>query len=156
MLRGFLIAISVFIADQALKYYVLFGLNQLEVKVSKVTSFFNLALAWNTGISFSLLDGGAETRWLLTAGMLIITAVLIVWFFRTKEALPRFALPLVVGGAHGNVADRVQYGAVADFLDFHYAGYHWYTFNIADMAIVGGAALLLLDSFRGTSGQETE
>ena len=75
---------------------------------------------------------------------------------RAHEALPRLALPFVVGGALGNVADRVQYGAVADFLDFHYAGYHWYTFNIADMAIVGGAALLLLDSFRGTSGQETE
>ncbi len=156
MLRGFLIALSVFVTDQALKFYVLFGLELLEKKVIEVTSFFNLALAWNTGISFSLLDGGAETRWLLTAGMLVITLVLVIWYFRTDEVLPRLALPFVVGGALGNVADRVQYGAVADFLDFHYAGYHWYTFNIADMAIVGGALLLLLDSFRGTSGQETE
>lgn len=156
MLRGVLIAAGVLFADQALKFYVLFGLGLMEQKVIAVTSFFNLALAWNTGISFSLLDGGEETRWLLTAGMLIITLILIIWYFRTDEALPRLALPFVVGGALGNVVDRVQYGAVVDFLDFHYAGYHWYTFNIADTAIVCGALLLLLDSFRGTAGQETE
>ncbi|MGB0920812.1 MAG: signal peptidase II [Alphaproteobacteria bacterium] len=156
MLRFALMVGGVLAADQALKYYVLYTLGLMEVKVIEVTSFFNLALAWNTGISFSLLDGGEETRWLLTAGMAAITLVLIVWYFRTTDALPRLALPVVVGGALGNIADRVQYGAVVDFLDFHYAGYHWYTFNIADTAIVGGALLLLLDSFRGTSGQETE
>ena len=115
-----------------------------------VTSFFNLVLAHNTGAAFSFLsDAGGAQRWLFSA-IAIVASVWIVWLLRKhqEQKLFSFALAFILGGAMGNLIDRIAYGYVVDFLDFHWSGYHFAAFNLADSAITCGAALLIWDSFR--------
>lgn len=114
-----------------------------------VTGFFNLVLAHNQGAAFSMLnDAGGWQRWLFSA-IAVVASVWIIWLLRRhpNQKLFCFALALVLGGALGNLIDRISYGHVVDFLDFHWSGYHFPAFNVADSAITCGAALLLLDSF---------
>jgi signal peptidase II len=116
-----------------------------------MTSFFNLVLAHNTGAAFSFLsDAGGMQRWLFSA-IAIVASVWIVWLLRRHqtEKLFSFALAFILGGALGNLIDRIAYGYVVDFLDFHWGGYHFAAFNLADSAITCGAALLIWDSFKG-------
>lgn len=114
-----------------------------------LTGFFNLVLAHNQGAAFSMLnDAGGWQRWLFSA-IAVIASVWITWMLRRhpQQKLFCFALALVLGGALGNLIDRISYGYVVDFLDFHWDGHHFPAFNVADSAITCGAALLLLDSF---------
>jgi signal peptidase II len=116
-----------------------------------VTSFFNLVLAHNTGAAFSFLnDAGGIQRWLFSA-IAIMASVWIVRLLRKHQAqsLFSFALAFILGGALGNLIDRIAYGYVVDFLDFYWGSYHFAAFNLADSAITCGAALLILDSFKG-------
>ena len=109
----------------------------------EVTPFFDLVLVWNQGVSFGLLNGaGGSSPWWLIGLAGAIAALLIAWLWRETRALPQAALWLVLGGALGNVTDRLRFGAVVDFLDFHLGGLHWPAFNVADSAIVdrGGTA----------------
>lgn len=134
--------------DQLAKYAVThyFSVNQGLV----VTPFFNLVLIYNTGAAFSLLsDAAGWQRWLFT-GIALVASVWIVYLLRrySHERLFALALSLVLAGAVGNVIDRILFGAVIDFLDFHAFGYHWPAFNLADVAITGGALLLIWDGFR--------
>ena len=141
---GLLIAALVLAADQATKWWALAALAPVGGAV-EVTPFFNLVLVWNRGVSFGMLGGLAEYGpWLLSGLALAIVAFLLTWLRRASDPLVAGALGLVIGGALGNVIDRVRFGAVVDFLDFHYAGYHWPAFNVADSAICVGAGLLLL------------
>ncbi|MDR3518366.1 MAG: signal peptidase II [Azospirillaceae bacterium] len=111
-----------------------------------VTSFFNLVLAWNRGISFSLMpDGGGLGPYLLSGLALVIAAGLLVWLRGIERVFLAAAIGLVLGGAVGNVIDRLRFGAVTDFLDFHLFGWHWYAFNVADSGISVGVALILID-----------
>ncbi|TAJ78366.1 MAG: lipoprotein signal peptidase [Gallionellaceae bacterium] len=115
-----------------------------------VTGFFNLVLAHNTGASFGMLnDAGGWQRWLFSA-IAVAAAVWIIWLLRKhqQEKLFCIALALILGGALGNLIDRLMYGYVVDFLDFHWNGHHFAAFNVADSAINIGAALLLWDSFK--------
>lgn len=113
-----------------------------------VSSFFNLVMAWNTGVSFSLLDSyGIYGTWLLVIIALAIVAMFSVWFYKTKDPFHAICFATIIGGALGNVLDRVRFGAVIDFLDFHIWGYHWPAFNVADMAVVSGVVLLIIVSF---------
>jgi signal peptidase II len=145
-LGGLLLALTVLVLDQATKWLALASLDLYEPVA--VTPFFNLVLVWNRGVSFGMLAGGHSTwgPWLLTAMAAAIGAFLIVWLLRETRAVTRTALWLVLAGAVGNVIDRLRFGAVVDFLDFHAFGYHWPAFNVADSAIVIGACLILLDS----------
>lgn len=114
-----------------------------------VTSFFNLVMVWNRGVSFGLFQQGDDAgRYLLTGFAVIVGLVLIVWMLRSSTRLGVTGLALVAAGALGNAYDRVVFGAVADFLDFHFAGYHFWAFNIADSAITIGVGFLLLDAIR--------
>jgi signal peptidase II len=129
--------------DQATKLLVLsrFFLGE----TLSVTGFFNLVLVFNSGAAFSFLAGaGGWQKWFFVAVALAISAWLIVMIrhHATERLLPA-ALALVLGGALGNVIDRLRFGAVVDFLDFHFAGWHWPAFNVADSAITVGVALLL-------------
>jgi signal peptidase II len=109
--------------------------------------FFNLVMVWNKGISFGLFnDHSTYGPLLLIILACIIVAVFCVWLRRTTSALTAAGLVLIIGGALGNMLDRVRFGAVADFLDFHLFGYHWPAFNIADSAICIGIAMLLIYS----------
>jgi signal peptidase II len=115
-----------------------------------VTSFFNLVLTYNKGAAFSFLaDESGWQRYFFTA--LGIGAALFIVYLLKRHAGQRlfcWALALILGGAVGNVIDRLVYGHVIDFLDFHAAGWHWPAFNVADMGIVVGAALFIIDELR--------
>lgn len=115
-----------------------------------VTGFFNLVLVYNKGAAFSFLaDAGGWQRWFFT-GLGLAVGAFIVWllFRHAGQKLFSLAVSLVLGGAIGNVIDRIVYGHVVDFLDFHLRGYHWPAFNVADCAITVGAVLLIVDEFR--------
>ena len=146
---GLSIAALVLVLDQLSKWWVV-GTVMQPPRIIPVTPFFNLVLGWNRGISFGLFHGdSAFNVWGLPAIALIIVAFLLVWLWRSTDALLSVAIGLIVGGALGNVIDRIRYGAVADFLDFHALGYHWPAFNLADTGIAIGAALLIYDSLFG-------
>ncbi|MEQ1533954.1 MAG: lipoprotein signal peptidase [Sideroxydans sp.] len=116
-----------------------------------ITSFFNLVLAHNPGAAFSFLsDAGGMQRWLFTV-IALAASVWLLWLIRKhqSEKLFSLALALILGGAIGNVIDRIAYGYVVDFLDFYWNGYHFAAFNLADSAITGGAMLIILHSFIG-------
>lgn len=112
-------------------------------EVLTVTPFFDYVLVWNTGISYGLLDG--QPVWALGLVMLVAIAALSVWWWRASDMLVRLGLALCVGGALSNALDRLIYGAVADFFHFHWAGWSFYIFNLADMAITLGVILLFID-----------
>lgn len=112
-----------------------------------VTSFFNLVVVWNRGVSFGLFGGGdANTPLILIGVAAVIAAGMLAWLYVAQARAVAVALALVIGGAVGNIIDRAKFGAVADFIDIHAMGYHWPAFNVADSAIVIGAALLMVDA----------
>lgn len=115
----------------------------------EVLPFFNITLAYNSGAAFSFLaDAGGWQRWFFTAIALVASVVIIGWLLKLKgERLVALGLALILGGAMGNLWDRVMLGHVVDFLDFHWAGYHFPAFNLADSAITVGAILLIVDMF---------
>ncbi len=116
-----------------------------------VLSVFDLVLAHNTGAAFSFLhDAGGMQRWLFSI-IAAVASVWIVWLLRRHSAQTLFALALslILGGALGNLIDRIAYGYVVDFLHFHWDEYYFPAFNVADSAITCGAFLLILDSFKG-------
>lgn len=142
---GLALALFWFALDQATKWWILERVMDPPRRIS-VTPFFDLVLGWNRGVSFGMLGGYALPPWslaLLSAG---IATILLVWLFRTDARLIATALGLITGGALGNALDRLRHGAVTDFLDFHAAGWHWPAFNFADVGVVCGAALLVLDT----------
>lgn len=142
---GLLVALPVIVLDQLTKWWML-AVVLNPPKVITVTEFFNIVLVWNRGVSFGMF--GSDSSWgpiLLSTIALAISVVLVVWLRRVDSRLTAAAIGLVLGGALGNVVDRLRFGAVADFLDFHAFGYHWPAFNVADSAISIGVGLLLYD-----------
>ncbi|WP_292936407.1 signal peptidase II [Noviherbaspirillum sp.] len=115
-----------------------------------VTSFFNLVLAHNKGAAFSFLANQAGWQRYVFTGIAIAAVIFIVYLLKRHAGQRMFcwALALILGGAIGNLIDRIVYGHVIDFLDFYVGTWHWPAFNVADMAIVGGAALFVLDELR--------
>ena len=149
MLRWLWLSLLVVALDQGSKQLAEATL-QLHERVP-LLPVFNLTLAYNEGAAFSFLsDQGGWQRWLFTGLALGVTVVLLVWLSRLRpgERLLAAALALIVGGAVGNLIDRILWGHVIDFLDFHYQQWHWPAFNLADSAIVVGIGLFLLDSLR--------
>jgi signal peptidase II len=145
--RGLAAAVAVVVLDQLSKAAVLGlfagrALGDREI----VTSFFNLALTYNRGISFGLFNGGAGVNALVfSLAAAAIVAILIYWLAHAASPVLAVAIGLVIGGAIGNVIDRLRLGAVVDFLDFHAGALHWPAFNVADSAICIGVAAMLLD-----------
>jgi signal peptidase II len=143
---GIGIAILVIAADQVTKWWIVYEVMALP-RVIEVTPFFNLVMTWNPGISFGLFDIGSPLNALVLSVLaLLIVAILLVWLYRSDRLLIGTGIGLISGGAIGNVIDRVRFGAVADFLDFHVAGYHWPAFNVADSMITIGAVMIVLDT----------
>jgi signal peptidase II len=139
------LALILLIADQFTKVLIL-GYYRLG-DATTITSFFNIVRVHNTGAAFSFLaSAGGWQRWFFTA-IGVAAALFIVWMLKSHpgQKLFSFALACILGGAVGNVIDRTLYGYVVDFLDFHYAGWHFPAFNIADAGISIGAACLILD-----------
>jgi signal peptidase II len=147
-LVAYAIAAAVVVLDQLVKFWVL-GVVQLQDKGSiHLLPIFQLTMVWNPGVSFGLLRADSPSgRWILVASAVAIVVALALWARRLDRSLTAVALGLVIGGAVGNnLIDRVRFGAVADFLDFHGLFFPW-VFNVADSAICVGVGLLLLDSF---------
>ena len=145
---GFLIAVVTLAVDQGHKIWMLDVFDIAARQPVPLTPFLDLVMAWNPGISYSLLSAQTpEGRLALLALSLGATLLLSVWLWRAPDRITPVGLGLIVGGALGNAYDRFAYGAVADFFHFHVGGFHWYIFNLADVAIVAGVALLLYESF---------
>ena len=143
-----LMSAVVLVLDQTSKYAITQSLVRGEHIA--ITPFFNLVLAFNQGAAFSFLnDAGGMQRWLFTI-IAIVASAWIIWLLRkhAKQTLFAFALSLILGGALGNLIDRISYGYVVDFLSFHWDDHYFPAFNLADSAITCGAFLLILDSFK--------
>jgi signal peptidase II len=146
-LVAYVLALAVVVADQALKYWALEVFRLPERMTAPVAGPFWLTLVWNRGVSFGFLNIEAGwTRWALAAFSLGVSGVLVVWAWRVQRLILAIAIGCVLGGAIGNLIDRVRLGAVTDFLDFSRLWFPW-VFNIADSAINVGAALLVWDLF---------
>ena len=152
--KWLVLAIVVIALDLATKSW--FVAHFREGEQVAITGFFSLILAYNTGAAFSFLAGhDAWARWLLTC-IAIVASVFLVWMLRRGgHRMMMAGLALILGGALGNLWDRIVGGRVTDFLLFHYAGWYWPAFNVADSAITVGAALLILDSFRDHGRKES-
>ena len=149
----FLLAAVIVIADQVTKALVLARFAPGERL--EVTGFFNLVLVFNKGAAFSFLAGaGGWQTWLFAAFALIAAVVVSVLLVRHPgRTMFSLGLALILGGALGNLIDRIRFGHVVDFLDLHAAGWHWPAFNVADSGITIGAALLIIDGFRHHEGR---
>ena len=143
---GLIIAILAFFIDQLSKWWILaFVMN--PPKVISVTPFFNLVFAWNKGVSFGMFnDQGDSGAWILSAIAILITLVLIFWLIKAKTNITAIGLGAIIGGAIGNVIDRLNHGAVLDFLDFYVINLHWPAFNAADSFITIGAITLIWET----------
>jgi len=143
------IAGGVFLIDQSSKAWAVRRL-RFGDDVSLIPGFLNLAYAQNTGVAFSMLDDhGASGRWGLSIVAMIAAALVVYFFWRTPRTDDRIlgALALLLAGIVGNVVDRIRLGFVVDFIDVQFGSWHYPTFNIADMSIVIGAGLLIMDMF---------
>jgi len=147
------LAVALALADRATKEMVLGAFRAGEAR--EVTGFFNLVLTFNRGAAFSLLADAPGWQRELFVAIAVVATVVIVWLLARQgnDKLFSLALALILGGALGNLWDRIALGHVIDFLDFHAAGHHWPAFNLADSAITVGAALLIWDGFR-SKGRE--
>ena len=144
---GYLTAIVTFVADQVSKLGLLFVYDLPMREPVALGPFVNLIVVWNRGISYGLLQQGTDLgRWALVVLSVVATIGLLLWVTRAERRFLALSLGLLAGGAAGNAVDRAAYGAVFDFVQLHAAGYSWYVFNIADVAIVAGVVGLLYDS----------
>jgi signal peptidase II len=154
-LIGFLTALVTLVIDQGHKLWMLFVFDIAKNQPVQLAPFLDLVMAWNPGISYSLLRADTDMgRYGLLGLSLTVTLGLSVWLWRAPLKLTTVALGLIIGGALGNAYDRFAYGAVADFFHFHVGSFSWYVFNLADVAIVAGVGLLLYESF--VLGQKPE
>jgi signal peptidase II len=135
--------------DQAVKAWLMFSFG-IEARGSvELAPFLDLRLAWNTGISYSLFQADGDFGRFALVGLSLVASLLLgLWLWRARRRLTGLALGLIVGGALANAYDRFTYGAVVDFIHVHWGGFSpWGVFNLADVAIVVGVALLLYDAF---------
>ena len=157
---GVVAALVVLVLDQASKLWLLNVFDIGRRGAVRITPFFDLVLAWNTGISYGWLQNmGTTGQTLLMAGKAVAVVLLAIWMARSQTRLAVIGLGLIIGGAIGNAIDRIAYGAVVDFALFHVAvagkTYSWYVFNLADAAIVAGVGALLYDSLFASSAAKT-
>jgi signal peptidase II len=151
---GFAVALAACALDQAVKFYLLLGLDLGNRQPVALTRFFELVLTWNTGISYGLLAGqGPLGQWALFGFKVVAVVFLWAWLSRTSTRLTAAALGLIIGGAVGNALDRLHWPGVLDFALFHIDAaawtFRWYVFNMADVAIVAGVIGLLYESISG-------
>ncbi|MDD1618633.1 MAG: signal peptidase II [Methylococcaceae bacterium] len=156
MLKWLWLSLLAVILDQASKLAIA-GSMQLYQSI-EIVPYFNLTYVHNTGAAFSFLsEAGGWQRWFFAGLALVISVVIAVWLARLKqhETLLAVALSLILGGAIGNLIDRLAYGYVIDFLDVYYQTWHWPAFNIADSAITLGVILMLVESFGLVKPEDT-
>jgi len=145
---GFTAAFVTLVLDQATKLYTLFVYSLPVKEPVELGPFVNLIVVWNRGISYGLFQQNSDLgRWILIVVSILAAIGLSLWIRRAGGRVLALSLGLIVGGALGNVIDRLAYGAVFDFIQLHLGAWSWYVFNVADAAIVAGVVGLLYDSF---------
>ena len=152
------VAGGVFLIDQSSKAWAVKRL-RFGDPMSLIPGFLNFAYAENTGVAFSMLDDNGSTgRWGLSIIAMIAATLVVYFFWRTPRADDRImgALALLLAGIIGNVTDRIRLGFVVDFIDVQFGSWHYPTFNVADMSIVIGAGLLIIDMFLSKRSQKSE
>jgi len=146
-LAGFALAIAVLAADQASKYWVLHGLHLQDGHFLVLLPVLNFVLVWNRGVTFGMFNGPGAFNWIVLALIaLAVVTFLGAWLWRTEKILNILAIGAIMGGAVGNVIDRLRFGAVVDFIQAHLGVYTFYVFNVGDSAIVCGVIALMADS----------
>lgn len=148
---GLPMALLLLLADQASKWWILEGLDLPALRNVPLFQLgpvgLDLTMVWNRGVTFGLLSGdGPLNHLLLALAAAAIAAFLLRWMARAENRTVALALGAVIGGAVGNVIDRLRFGAVVDFMDVYGWGWHWYVFNVADAGIVCGVGVLLVDA----------
>lgn len=148
--RGLAWVVAVMLVDQVSKYWILETFWSPTAPFSiPITHFLDLVLVWNKGVSFGILASQNVFQQILIIGFtLLIVAGLLLWLWRNQRPYLSVILALIIGGALGNLIDRLRFGAVVDFLYIHVGSFSWPAFNVADTAISFGVILLMLDSFR--------
>jgi signal peptidase II len=155
MLKWLWLSIAVIVVDQLSKLWIDNSM-MLHERLPLIDGFFDLTLAYNPGAAFSFLaDAGGWQRWFFTILSTVVTLILVVWLKRlpTHEKINAIALALIIGGAVGNLIDRIAYGHVIDFLLVYYQQWSWPAFNVADSAISVGVVLMLLALFHSSPSQ---
>ncbi len=146
-IAGFGLAAVVLAADQASKYWVLHGLHLQDGHFLVLLPVLNFVLVWNHGVTFGLFNGPGAFNWIILALLaLAVVAVLGSWLWRTDNLFKMLAIGAIMGGAVGNVIDRLRFGAVVDFIQAHLGAYSFYVFNVGDSAIVCGVIALMAES----------
>lgn len=152
-LIGIVIAFAVAFFDLLTKRLIFAILDNIALTQSLknpeivIFNFFSLVKVWNRGVSFGMFNQLESGQVILSLLQFAIMLIVLVWLYRNEKPHISYALGLIAGGALGNLSDRIKNGAVADFLDFHIASYHWPAFNLADSCVFIGVAILLLDDF---------
>ena len=141
------ITLFIFLADRISKLYMLSVLEDLGFVDISINSYINLILVWNTGIGFGLLNFEANLFYHFISGLIAIIILVIVYICIQADRFEKISYAMVIGGAIGNLYDRLSYFAVPDFIDIHIGNYHWFTFNIADIFITIGITILLIKEF---------
>lgn len=145
---GALIALAGFATDRLSKWWLLDVYGIEDKVIVSVLPFFDLVMAWNRGISYGLFQADSLMGLVILAGFATLVACgLFLWLARVNHPLLAVSLGLIIGGAVGNIYDRIVFGAVADFFSLHAYGYYWYIFNVADIWIALGVALMIYDTF---------
>ncbi len=138
----FLIIISlIFATDRLSKIQILKNLSE---KSFYINDFINLDLVWNTGIGFGLLSFESTLIYNLISILIITVIIVLIYMALKSEKIDKAIFSIIIGGAIGNIYDRIFYSAVPDFIDLHYANFHWFTFNVADIFITIGVITLIL------------
>ena len=141
----FFLVLLIFILDRISKLWIISifnSENNLEIKIS---SFINLNLIWNKGIAFGLFSYGEKFEYNLLTGLIIIIIAIVFWMIIKTKGLEKFGFLMILGGALGNIFDRLYYSAVPDFIDIYYKNFHWFVFNVADIFITVGVLMLIIN-----------
>ncbi len=154
-LMAFIVALVIFLLDQWSKFAILQQPGLSRLNEIEITSFFNLVLVFNRGVSFGMF-AGQDQPLILIGVSLAILAILVGWLWRNTSMMVALGIGSIIGGALGNITDRVRYGMVVDFLDFHIANLHWPAFNIADSFVFIGVVVLCIYSMFFEKKNKTE
>jgi signal peptidase II len=141
----FIIIVIGFLVDRLTKSYVIDFFLSYKLDSYYFNSFLNFVLIWNTGMAFGILESDSYIYHIFSFLIFLVIGFLIIWLLKSENSLERTSIALVIGGAFGNLFDRIVYKAVPDFIDFHYLDFHWFVFNVSDIIITIGILLLILN-----------
>tara|TARA_B100000214_G_scaffold171594_1_gene123313 strand:- start:228 stop:719 length:492 start_codon:yes stop_codon:yes gene_type:complete len=145
-LISFLIVLVIFGVDRYSKVYVIDLIQSTEKEIF-LYDFLNLTLNWNTGIAFGLLSSNANLFYHFVSALILLIIIYLIYLMVVSDNLGKIIVSFIIGGAVGNLYDRLTYFAVPDFIDFHIENYHWFTFNFADIFISLGIFGMILKEF---------